>query len=160
MAFRQIPLSPENLWTLWTSKADNQSTIIHLTKGLFTLQKTSPQGSFEGHSWGRRQVGIPRLLFPPTHLPLLLLPGPAQGHILNSSEIKGPMHEIWRGSWKLARTAMSMEASVDRMEWRDAVPKTEILPHSALCPSPPSSPLFLNDQHVLPHKKQGEGLPW
>lgn len=34
------------------------STIIHLTKGFFTLQKTSPQGSFEGHSCSTKPYSI------------------------------------------------------------------------------------------------------
>lgn len=45
---------------------------------------------------GEEARGDAPLLFSPTHLPLPLLPGPgpAQGHILNSSERGGPMPEI------------------------------------------------------------------
>lgn len=45
-------LSPENLRTRRTSPGDERSTIIRFTKGFFTLQKPSPQGSCEGHSCG------------------------------------------------------------------------------------------------------------
>ena len=154
--------------------------IIHLTKGVFTLQKTSPQGSFEGHSCSAfkallhlyacvmrapahtqkpsrpREVGAQGLLFPPHPLCLRCLAQAQLGGLISYSlDIGG---HVWNFTEALnTGTHNNVYGSFSgESRMQGSCPKRgEILRRWASCPSRPFPPLFLTDWQALLHKRRG-----